>query len=297
MRALIKDKAGPGLVLGETPRPEPGEDEILVRIRRTSICGTDLHIWNWDDWAARTVPVPLVIGHEWSGTVEAAGARASQLAPSGLTLGARVSGEGHVTGVASRMSRAGRRHLDPHTRGIGVQLDGAFADWLVLPAFNAVPLPDFVSDDAGAILDPFGNAVHAALSFNLVGEDVLVTGAGPIGIMAAMVARHAGARHVAITDLNPERLALAGRLADVRPVHAGEESLAEVAESLGMREGFDVGLEMSGAPAAFGQMIEAMIMGGRDRDGRAPPGTLSGGLERAHLQGPDLEVRLRARDV
>ena len=258
MRALVKAEPGSGLVLRDEPCPRPGAEEILVRIRRASICGTDLHIWNWDEWAAKTVPVPLIIGHEWSGEVVARGERVQ-----GIAEGARVSGEGHITGSASRMSRAGRRHLDPETRGIGVNLPGAFAEYLCLPAFNAVALPDMVSDEVGAILDPFGNAVHAALSFDLVGEDVLVTGAGPIGIMTAMVARHVGARHVVITDINPYRLALAGRLVDARPVHSGEESLRGVMEGLGMREGFDAGFEASGSPAAFGGMVDAMIMGGR----------------------------------
>ncbi|MGR4000819.1 MAG: L-threonine 3-dehydrogenase [Alphaproteobacteria bacterium] len=258
MRALVKDGPRPGLVMREEPQPQPGGDEILVRVRRASICGTDLHIWNWDEWAAKTIPTPLIIGHEWSGEVVACGERAG-----GIEIGQRVSGEGHITGRVSRMSRAGRRHLDPETRGIGVNLPGAFAEYLRLPAFNAVALSDLVSDEVGAILDPFGNAVHAALSFDLVGEDVLITGAGPIGIMAAMVARRVGARHIVITDINPYRLALAGRLVDAVAVNVVEESLAEVAQKIGMREGFDIGLEMSGAAAALPQMIEAMIMGGR----------------------------------
>ena len=258
MRALVKAKATEGLELQQIAPPTLGAEEILVRISKTSICGTDLHIWNWDDWAARTVPVPLTIGHEWAGEIIQVGGRVAHLA-----TGQRVSGEGHITGSSSRMARAGRRHLDPETRGIGVNLDGAFADYLALPATNAVPLPESVGDEVGAILDPFGNAVHAALSFNLVGEDVLITGAGPIGIMAGMLARHIGARHVVLTDINPYRLALAGRVADIRPVNVAEESLTEVSASLGMREGFDIGLEMSGAPQAFAQMTEAMIMGGQ----------------------------------
>ena len=263
MRALVKAQAAEGLELQQVAKPELGDEEILVRVGKASICGTDLHIWNWDAWAARTVPVPLTIGHEWSGEIIQVGARVSH-----LQSGQRVSGEGHITGSLSRgslsrMVRAGRRHLDPETRGIGVNLNGAFADYLVLPASNAVPLPAGVSDEVGAILDPFGNAVHAALSFNLVGEDVLITGAGPIGILAGMLARHIGARHVVITDVNPYRLSLAGRVADLRPVNIAEESLDEVSQSLGMREGFDIGLEMSGAPKAFEQMTEAMIMGGK----------------------------------
>ena len=237
MRALVKEKPQAGLVLRNEPQPSVGDDDVLVRIHRTSICGTDLHIWNWDEWAAKTVPTPLIIGHEWSGEVVECGARVE-----GIATGQRVSGEGHITSETSRMSRAGRRHLDPHTRGIGVNLPGAFAEYLSLPAFNTIALPDFVSDEVGAILDPFGNAVHAALSFDLAGEDVLITGAGPIGIMAAMIARHVGARHVVITDINRYRLELAERVVDARAVNMTEESLAEVSESLGMREGFDVGL-------------------------------------------------------
>jgi len=258
MPALVKASAAPGLVREERPVPLPGDDEVLIRVHRTGICGTDLHIWRWDDWAARTVPVPLVVGHEFAGTVVALGADVDE-----LTLGQRVSGEGHLVGHSSRAARAGRFHLDPDTRGIGVNEPGAFAEYLVLPAFNVVPLPDDVPDDIGAILDPLGNAVHTALSFDLVGEDVLITGAGPIGIMAAAVVRHVGARHVVITDVNAERLALAAQVADVRTVDVGRESLADVMAELPLREGFDVGLEMSGARSAINQMVESLVMGGR----------------------------------
>ncbi|MEM6664866.1 MAG: L-threonine 3-dehydrogenase [Pseudomonadota bacterium] len=258
MRALVKAKPCEGLWMEHQPVPEIGPDDVLIRVRKTGICGTDIHIWNWDEWAQKTVPVPLVTGHEFAGEIVEIGRNVSDLA-----VGQRVSGEGHLIGKTSRASRAGRFHLDPETRGIGVNEQGAFAEYLRLPAFNAVPLPDSIDDDIGAILDPLGNAVHTALSFDLVGEDVLVAGAGPIGIMAAAVARHVGARHVVITDINADRLALAGRVADVVPVNVAETDLRETISGLKMREGFDVGLEMSGAPPAFDQMVECLVMGGR----------------------------------
>jgi len=267
MRALVKAHAGPGLEMQRLPVPEIGPDDVLIRIRKTGICGTDIHIWNWDAWAEKTVPVPLVTGHEFAGEIVELGANVDD-----LEIGQRVSGEGHLVGKHSRASRAGRFHLDPETRGIGVNEQGAFADYLRLPAFNVVPLPDAVSDDIGAILDPLGNAVHTALSFDLVGEDVLITGAGPIGIMAGAVARHIGARHVVITDINEDRLALAGRVADVVPVNVAETDLQSVADGLGMKEGFDVGLEMSGSQAALDQMVEALVMGGHIAMLGIPPG-------------------------
>ncbi len=258
MRALVKAESAPGLTLLEQPVPDIGPDDVLIKVRRMAICGTDMHIWNWDDWAQRNVPVPNIIGHEYCGEVAGLGENVTR-----LQVGQRVSGEGHIVGFRSRMSRAGKFHLDPETRGIGVNLPGAFAEYVRLPAFNAVPLPDEVDDDIGAILDPTGNAVHTATAFDLVGEDVLITGAGPIGIIAAAVARHIGARHVVITDVNPYRLDLAARTADVAPVNVAEEDLRDVMARLKMREGFDVGMEMSGVPAAFEQMVESMIMGGR----------------------------------
>jgi threonine 3-dehydrogenase len=267
MRALVKAHPREGLWLQTHPVPDIGPDDVLIRIRCTGICGTDVHIWNWDDWAQRTVPVPLVTGHEFAGEIVEIGRNVT-----GLDLGQRCSGEGHLIGRRSRQSRAGKFHLDPETRGIGVQEPGAFAEYLRLPAFNVVPLPDDISDDIGAILDPLGNAVHTALSFDLLGEDVLITGAGPIGIMAAAVARHAGARHVVITDVNPERLALAGRVADVVPVNVTHEDLRDVIARLGMREGFDIGLEMSGAQAALDQMVAHLVMGGRIALLGIPPG-------------------------
>lgn len=267
MKALAKLHAREGLWATIAPVPEIGPDDVLIKINKTGICGTDVHIWNWDEWAAKTIPVPLITGHEFAGEIVELGRNVQDLA-----LGQRCSGEGHLIGKTSRQSRAGKFHLDPATRGIGVNEQGAFAEYLRLPAFNVVPLPDTINDDIGAILDPLGNAVHTALSFDLLGEDVLVTGAGPIGIMAAAVARHAGARHVVITDINPERLALAEKVADVTPVDVRKTDLRDVISSLKMKQGFDVGLEMSGNQQALDQMVEAMTMGGRIAMLGIPPG-------------------------
>ena len=267
MKALVKARPEPGLWMETRPVPEIGPDDVLIRIRKTGICGTDIHIWNWDDWAARTVPVPLVTGHEFAGEIVELGRNVE-----GLQIGQRCSGEGHLIGHKSRQARAGKFHLDPATRGIGVNEPGAFAQYLRLPAFNVVPLPDAIDDEIGAILDPLGNAVHTALSFDLIGEDVLITGAGPIGIMAAAVARHVGARHVVITDVNPTRLALAAKVADVTPVNVASEDLRDVMARLKMTEGFDVGMEMSGNQAALDQMVEALVMGGRIALLGIPPG-------------------------
>jgi threonine 3-dehydrogenase len=267
MKALSKLHAREGLWMTHAPVPEIGPDDVLIKINKTGICGTDIHIWNWDDWASQTVPVPMITGHEFAGEIVELGRNVE-----GLEIGQRCSGEGHLIGKQSRQSRAGKFHLDPATRGIGVNEQGAFAQYLKLPAFNVVPLPDEISDDIGAILDPLGNAVHTALSFDLVGEDVLITGAGPIGIMAAAVARHVGARHVVITDVNPARLALAGKVADVVTVNVAEEDLADVIPRLKMKQGFDVGLEMSGNQQALDQMVEAMTMGGRIAMLGIPPG-------------------------
>ena len=267
MKALVKAEAREGLWMQDVPVPEIGPDDVLIKVHKTGICGTDVHIWNWDDWAQKTVPVPLVTGHEFAGEIVEIGRRVED-----LKIGQRCSGEGHLIGKHSRQSRAGKFHLDPETRGIGVNEQGAFAQYLKLPAFNVVPLPDEIDDEIGAILDPLGNAVHTALSFDLVGEDVLITGAGPIGIMAAAVARHVGARHVVITDINPDRLALAEKVTDVVPVNVGNEDLADVIKRLGMKEGFDVGLEMSGNQRALDQMVEALVMGGRIALLGIPPG-------------------------
>ncbi|GHA48699.1 L-threonine 3-dehydrogenase [Amylibacter ulvae] len=267
MKSLVKAKPEQGLWMQQSPVPEIGPDDVLIRINKTGICGTDIHIWNWDDWAQKTVPVPMITGHEFAGEIVELGANVTE-----LTVGQRCSGEGHLIGKNSRQSRAGHFHLDPDTRGIGVNEQGAFAQYLRLPAFNVVPLPDEISDDIGAILDPLGNAVHTALSFDLIGEDVLITGAGPIGIMAAAVARHAGARNVVITDINPARLALAEQVTDLVPVNVANEELADVIPRLKMKQGFDVGMEMSGNQVALDQMIEAMVMGGRIAMLGIPPG-------------------------
>jgi threonine 3-dehydrogenase len=267
MKALAKTRPDVGLWMDHRPVPEIGPDDVLIRIRKTGICGTDIHIWNWDDWAAHTVPLGLVTGHEFAGEIVELGRNVT-----GLSVGQRCSGEGHLISKDSRQSRAGKFHLDPETRGIGVNEQGAFAQYLRLPAFNVVPLPDAIDDEIGAILDPLGNAVHTALSFDLVGEDVLITGAGPIGIMAAAVARHVGARHVVITDVNQERLDLAASVADVVPVNVLSEDLRAVQVRLKMKQGFDVGMEMSGNQAALDQMIETLVMGGRIAMLGIPPG-------------------------
>ena len=267
MNSLVKAHAREGLWMQTAPVPEVGPDDVLIRINKTGICGTDIHIWNWDEWAQKTIPVPLITGHEFAGEIVELGRNVK-----GLTLGQRCSGEGHLIGKQSRQSRAGKFHLDPETRGIGVNEHGAFAEYLRLPAFNVVPLPDEINDDIGAILDPLGNAVHTALSFDLLGEDVLITGAGPIGIMAAAVARHAGARNVVITDINQDRLDLATKVADVTPVNVTRTNLADIQAQLKITQGFDVGLEMSGNQTALDQMIEAMVMGGRIALLGIPPG-------------------------
>ena len=267
MKALVKARAEAGLWMETRPVPDIGPEDVLIKVRKTGICGTDVHIWNWDEWAERTVPVPLITGHEFAGEIVAMGALVE-----GLAIGQRCSGEGHLIGKQSRQSRAGKFHLDPETRGIGVNEPGAFAEYLRLPAFNVVPLPDAIDDEIGAILDPLGNAVHTALSFDLVGEDVLITGAGPIGIMAAAVARHVGARHVVITDVNPARLALAARVADVTPVNVAVEDLRDVAARLKIVQGFDIGMEMSGNQQALDQMVDNLVMGGRIALLGIPPG-------------------------
>jgi threonine 3-dehydrogenase len=258
MRALVKKKSAPGLWLEEQPVPEIGPNDVLVKVHKTGICGTDIHIFNWDEWAQKTIPTPMTVGHEYSGEIAELGSNVRR-----LKVGQRVSGEGHVIGMKSRAARGGRYHLDPETRGIGVNIPGAFAEYVRVPAFNIVPLPDDVDDELGAILDPLGNAVHTALAFDLVGEDVLITGAGPIGIMAGAVARHIGARHVVITDINPKRLKLAEEVADVVAVDVSKADLRETMSRLKMTEGFDVALEMSGAPGAFDQLFDAILTGGR----------------------------------
>src|SRR5690348_2419181 len=241
MKTLAKTKREPGIWMAEAPKPQVGPNDVLIRIRKTAICGTDMHIFNWDDWAQKTIPVPMHVGHEYVGTVEAMGAEVR-----GLKIGQRVSGEGHIVCGHCRNCRAGRRHLCRNTVGVGVNRPGAFAEYLVIPAVNAFPIPDDIPDEIAAILDPFGNAAHTALSFDLVGEDVLITGAGPIGIMAAAVAKHVGARNVVITDVNDYRLDLARKMGVTRAVNVATEDLSAVMKELGMTEGFDVGLEVSG---------------------------------------------------
>lgn len=271
MKALVKARPEVGLWMQHVPVPEIGADDVLIKINKTGICGTDIHIWNWDEWSQKTVPVPLVTGHEFAGEIVELGSHVKDAYPD-LSVGQRVSGEGHLIGHKSRASRAGKFHLDPETRGIGVNEQGAFAQFLKLPAFNVIPLPDNISDDIGAILDPLGNAVHTALSFDLVGEDVLITGAGPIGIMAAAVAKHIGARHVVLTDINQDRLDLAAKVADITIVNVADEDLKQIAAGLNIVEGFDVGLEMSGSQIALDQMVDNMVMGGRIAMLGIPPG-------------------------
>ena len=258
MKALVKAKPEKGLWLQEVAVPEISADEILVKVQKTAICGTDMHIYNWDEWASSNVPVPLVVGHEYGGTVAAIGASVKR-----VKVGDRVTGEGHVVGNRSRNARAGRFHLDPDTKGIGVNLPGAFAEYVALPEFNVIPLPHDFPMEIAAIMDPLGNAVHTALSFDLVGEDVLITGAGPIGVMAAAVAERAGAQRIVLTDINDWRLDFATKVTSrTRMVNSAQEDLRDVMSEIGMKEGFDVGLEMSGAQPAFDQMIDVMLMGG-----------------------------------
>jgi len=258
MKALSKLTPSVGLTLTTVKKPEVGHNDVLIKIKKTAICGTDIHIWKWDDWAQKTIPVPMHVGHEYVGHIVAMGQEVR-----GFEIGDRVSGEGHITCGFCRNCRAGRRHLCRNTVGVGVNRAGAFAEYLVIPAFNAFKIPDDISDDLAAIFDPFGNATHTALSFNLVGEDVLITGAGPIGIMAVAIARHVGARNVVITDVNDYRLDLARKMGATRVVNVGREKLQDVMHDLHMAEGFDVGLEMSGVPAAFTSMLECMNHGGK----------------------------------
>lgn len=258
MKALVKSEAAPGLTLTEIPQPAPGPREVLIQIDRTGICGTDLHIYNWDSWAQKTIPVPLVIGHEFVGRIVEIGGDVDF-----LKVGDLVSGEGHLICGRCRNCLAGRRHYCKDTLGVGVNSPGAFAEFMVLPATNVWKLAPEVSKDSAAIFDPFGNAAHTALTFPLLGEDVLITGAGPIGCMAAGIARHAGARHVVVTDLNPKRLALAKKLGATRTVNVTNEKLSEVQKDLQMTEGFDVGLEMSGNKEAFNDLIANMRHSGQ----------------------------------
>ncbi len=256
MRALVKQEAGPGLVMTEVPEPEIGINDVLIRVDRTGICGTDLHIEEWNEWAQQAVPVPLVIGHEFVGEIVEIGSNVKDYGPGDL-----VSGEGHVVCGRCRNCMAGRRHLCADARGIGVNRPGAFAELIALPVTNVWHHDASIDRDVAAIFDPFGNAVHSALQFPVLGEDVLITGAGPIGLMAAAVVRHAGARYVVITDVNPYRLELARKMGVTVALDVRDGSLAETQEALGMKEGFDVGLEMSGNPAALRDMVENLSHG------------------------------------
>lgn len=258
MKALVKRKSEPGLWLEEVPKPTIGINDVLIRVDRTGICGTDVHIYKWDAWAAKTIPVPMVVGHEFVGEIVETGSNVSDFEP-----GQIVSGEGHVVCGRCRNCWAGRRHLCGDTRGVGVNRPGAFAEYVALPMTNVWHHDPAIDRDIAAIFDPFGNAVHTALSFPVLGEDILVTGAGPIGCMAAAVAKHAAARHVVVTDVNPWRLKLAKKMGATRTVDVRSENLSDVQRELGMEEGFDVGLEMSGNPDAFRDMIRQMNHGGK----------------------------------
>ena len=270
MRVLSKSQREVGIWMGEAEVPEVGPNDVKIRIKKTAICGTDIHIYNWDEWAQKTVPVPMHVGHEYAGEIVEIGSHVR-----GFELGDRVSGEGHLTCGHCRNCRAGRRHLCRNTVGVGVNVPGAFAEFLVLPAVNAFKLPDNISDEIASFMDPLGNAAHTALSFDLVGEDVLITGAGPIGIMAVAIARHVGARHVVISDVNEYRLELAKKMGATRTVNIKNEKLADVMRELGMQEGFDVGLEMSGNGQAFAGMLEVMNHGGRVAILGIPPSGVS----------------------
>jgi threonine 3-dehydrogenase len=257
MKALVKAQAKPGIWMQEAVKPEAGTNEVLIRILKTGICGTDVHIYNWDDWAQRNIETPRIIGHEFVGEIVGIGPGVT-----GFQVGDRVTAEGHITCGHCRNCRAGKRHLCAHAIGIGGGRDGAFAEYLVMPAGNLWPVHSDIPSEIAAILDPFGNAVHCALSFDVTGEDVLVTGAGPIGIMAAAVCRFIGARHVVITDINDYRLALANKLGVDSVVNINERSIADVMRELNMSNGFDIGLEMSGNPVAFNNLLDAMYHGG-----------------------------------
>lgn len=258
MKALVKAKAEEGIWLEDIPMPEAGPNDVLVKVNKTAICGTDIHIYNWDDWAQKTIPVPMAVGHEFAGEIVEMGSEVR-----GLALGQRVSAEGHVTCGHCRNCRAGKRHLCRNTLGVGVNRQGSFAEFVSVPAVNICPLPGGISDDLGSILDPLGNAAHTVLEFDLVGEDVLITGAGPIGIMAVAIARHVGARNIVITDVNDYRLGIAKQMGATRAINVSRQSLKDVMGELNMAEGFDVGLEMSGVPAAFQDMLKTINHGGK----------------------------------
>jgi len=258
MKALVKSKREPGLWMEDVPIPAIGPNDVLIRIHTSAICGTDMHIWNWDAWSQKTIPVPMHVGHEYAGVIEQIGDEVE-----GYKVGDRVSGEGHIVCGHCRNCKAGKRHLCPNTVGVGVNRPGSFAEYLSLPASNLFKLRDGITNEMAAIFDPYGNAAHTALSFDMVGEDVLITGAGPIGCMAAAIARHVGARNVVITDVNGYRLDLARKMGATRAVDVSREDLKTVMGEIGMTEGFDVGLEMSGNGTAFKSLIDNMVNGGR----------------------------------
>ncbi|MEM9187675.1 MAG: L-threonine 3-dehydrogenase [Myxococcota bacterium] len=270
MKALVKSRPEVGIWMEEQPVPEVGPIDVKIKIQKTAICGTDIHIYNWDDWSRATIPVPMTVGHEFVGEIVEIGSHVS-----GFRVGDRVSGEGHITCGYCRNCRAGRRHLCRNTVGVGVNRAGAFAEYLVIPAVNAFRLPDDLGDEIASLLDPLGNAAHTALSFDLVGEDVLITGAGPIGCMAVAICRHVGARHVVITDVNDYRLELAQKLGASRTLNVTRESINSAMASLGMTEGFDIGLEMSGNGQAFRDLLSAMNHGGRVSLLGIPPNDVS----------------------
>lgn len=270
MKALVKAKAEEGLWLADVKKPVVGHNDVLIKINKTAICGTDLHIYNWDHWASTTIPVPMTVGHEFVGTIAQMGSEVR-----GFNIGDRVSGEGHINCGFCRNCKAGRRHLCRATLGVGVSRPGCFAEYLAIPAQNAFKLPANIDDDVAAMLDPLGNATHTALSFDLVGEDVLITGAGPIGAMAAAIARFVGARHVVVTDVNDYRLALAAKMGATRTVNVANASIKDTMNDLGMTEGFDVGLEMSGVGSALRSQLEHAVHGGRIALLGIPPGDLA----------------------
>jgi len=270
MKALVKARAERGIWMQDVEQPAIGHNDVLIRVKRSAVCGTDIHIFQWDEWARNTIQVPTTIGHEFYGEIVACGSEVK-----GFSVGDRVSAEGHITCGVCRNCRAGRRHLCMNTQGVGVNRDGAFAEYVTVPAFNVFKLPESISDDMAAILDPLGNATHTALSFDLVGEDVLITGAGPIGLMAVAIARYAGARHVVITDVNDYRLDLARQMGASRALNVTSESIDETMAELGMEEGFDVGMEMSGNPSAFRDMLRTMHHGGNIALLGIPPDDMS----------------------
>lgn len=284
MRALVKSRPEPGLWLEDVPTPGLGPQDVLIEVHKTSICGTDLHIYKWDDWAQKTINVPMTIGHEFMGAIVDLGAGVE-----GLRLGQRVSGEGHITCGHCRNCRAGRRHFCHNHLGLGVTRPGAYAEFVSIPAANVFPLPDHIDDDTAAILDPLGNATHTALTFDLVGEDVLITGAGPIGVMATAIARHVGSRFVVVTDLNDFRLEMARKMGANLAVKPDETSLHDLMAELGMTEGFDVGMEMSGSVAALNQMLDVLNHGGRVGLLGIPPSAVTLDLNQVIFKGLTLK--------